>query len=1109
MLNPQNPYRSFILKASAGSGKTYQLSRRFLFLVAAGATPESILTITFTKKAAAEMRERILQEASHLLRHPQSQQEFDHQMAEFYNNSNKQSVNPLTSRTAAAKILSKTQSLQITTIDSIFLEWLSKFPSESQGSRPVPIPQSFQVPSPLLEEQLNRLAWEKTCHKIFGSLSSPLTLSPHEIYARLEELQKNETFYWLCQNQLGNAYCPHTFPPETSVGDTTSELIAQLEPEFKVLAGETKKAEQLTQAIMSRDWQALIELRLLTKGGSVSGATIRGKKREKYSTEIARIDNGCRNFLNRRKLQALNDQGALLTSFFAIYSEERDRLKADLGIVDFSDMSKGCLNLFANPDAFGARFLIHQKTHHLLLDEFQDTSRLQWAIFKSIAEELLAGQGLEIAGGLTPSAFIVGDEKQSIYGFREADAAILDEACDELAPLEVSVLHLDQSFRTSQTVLNLVNNIFPILMPSFPEHRTAQMGQKSFIPDFGSIAITDLFDSDNAQEEEAQFVAQYIHNELHKGELLVWDRQQQAPRPLKPSDCAILYRSSTNTHIIEKNLRAYGINSIRAESKGYFTRQEVLDLIHVLKFLYQANDLLSFMVMLKSPLTPFKESEFLKTLIDRRQDRIPQDKINRFLRDQEAQHSLFISDIELLQQLATKIDPASLILTIFKTLQPVKKYKHAFGAYEGKVAEQNLHRFLELAFELKKQGFNSLGAFLKKIEELTIEDSVGSSQNSSDAVHLMTIHKSKGLEFPFVIIVGLGEAWEKTDRYWQKSQNPTGFYYMGTKEQHPLDHKEFSSLKALAHDQDKKENLRLLYVALTRAKHHLLLTGHRTYSSKKQPGYWETIHQKIVEMGAAERSQPATHWTLQRRYPYTHKLLDATKFKRTKSMFAKISSPQKIATEGLELQTLAPARLLSKSFNETDNSVHDFTPYAREVGLYIHQILEYGMKGHSLADEAWQSFYPGGPKQQFEQVGKLAEQLTDRTMKSLLWQFLKKSERVEVEKSIVHLSDSQLMRGTIDLLLWREERKILVVDYKTVPISHKSQIPRIVIEKQYDQQIFAYVNAVKALYPQSQVNGAVYFTFLNEIILTYREYEDPKLMNLTHREFQEVQINPS
>jgi ATP-dependent exoDNAse (exonuclease V) beta subunit len=169
--NPQNPYASYIVKASAGCGKTYQLSRRFLYLVAAGADPFSILTITFTKKAAAEMRERILSDASMLLKDKDLARSFNQEIAAMHTWAISETPyppqKPKTAEQTAKAILSGTQLLKISTIDSIFMDWVRKFPWEAKEPGAAALSTKFEVLSASEKDDYDDAAWHKACQTLY------------------------------------------------------------------------------------------------------------------------------------------------------------------------------------------------------------------------------------------------------------------------------------------------------------------------------------------------------------------------------------------------------------------------------------------------------------------------------------------------------------------------------------------------------------------------------------------------------------------------------------------------------------------------------------------------------------------------------------------------------------------------------------------------------------------------------------------------------------------------------------------------------------------------------------------------------------------------------
>ena len=133
---------------------------------------------------------------------------------------------------------------------------------------------------------------------------------------------------------------------------------------------------------------------------------------------------------------------------FKVYITHRKRLKSELGVIDFNDPAIASFQLFTSPEASGATYLIHRNTQHLLLDEFQDTFSAMGNFFR-MSKEILAGEGYQAALSLKPSVFIVGDSKQSIYGFRWQIPLSWIELATNLMSLDKTA-NLNASYRTSQ-----------------------------------------------------------------------------------------------------------------------------------------------------------------------------------------------------------------------------------------------------------------------------------------------------------------------------------------------------------------------------------------------------------------------------------------------------------------------------------------------------------------------------------------------------------------------------------------------------------------------------------------------------------------------------------
>ena len=220
-MDPQNPYYSAMIEASAGSGKTYQLSKRFLFLVGAGSDPASILTITFTNKAALEMRERIIQEAYKLLYCSKTAKIFDDKLLCFYANKQKETEvvlkKPFLAKQTAKFILSSTQSLKVSTIDSVFYEWMMRFPLLSSNAEM--FSEAYQILTDSTSiKKVNKDSWNKIFFEdkseIVGVLSAIKAIkycdNIFDVKLRVEEIFRHVTFvdYLTQQNKNVIFKCP-------------------------------------------------------------------------------------------------------------------------------------------------------------------------------------------------------------------------------------------------------------------------------------------------------------------------------------------------------------------------------------------------------------------------------------------------------------------------------------------------------------------------------------------------------------------------------------------------------------------------------------------------------------------------------------------------------------------------------------------------------------------------------------------------------------------------------------------------------------------------------------------------------------------------------------
>ncbi len=1104
--NPQNPYGSFVVRASAGSGKTWQLSRRFLQLVAAGAHPSSILTVTFTRKAAAEMRERILDSAAALLQEPAELEAFTKDLQQFYRAAKAQDPSrilppPRGAAAAAQLILANTQSLRIATMDAIFLEWMRKFPFEASAAGALAIPTAFDLLSPQGEERIHRRAWSSLLKKAQadGSLqewTQDLSADFHlmDIENRIKELSRHESFLWLVQKQRPLALLEHPvqkIEQEPSLQSFIQAVASDLEQLARSLPAERMGAA--LAAIKCSDLSQLQEMRVLKADSTVHGGTFKGKKRELLASSIEAIDQAALAFEAERKKHLLNRRGRLLFRIYKAFAEERQHTKFQRRSMSFADLIKGGFHLFSEPEAAGIRFLLHRSIHHVLLDEFQDTSILQWTVFRAMASEMLAGKGLETSDQLPASVFIVGDAKQSIYGFREAEAMILDEAARHLSQSSARSIQLSVSYRTSALLLQLVNHVFAQRIVDFPEHASAkdpQTGQ-DLVAGPSSIVIPALFCKqdglDDPVEAEAQFLAKQLRGWLNPGEpKLIYDKKLRGLRPLRAGDCAILYRASTQAAIYAEAMRSQGLAVRMEEGQSYFERLEIRDLLALCRCMANPSDTMSFVEVLKSPMLAVPDALLIEALAKcpKRSKLSYRERLAEILSDLIECGQKGALQLDQALRLRQTQRPALFIQQWLHQVEFASRYRLAFGSEEGALAQANGARFAEILFELEASGLFDWHPVLDRLEQMAAEKSVGLAEVSSDAVQLMTIHKSKGLEFPVVMLVGTGEDWEKTDPYWAKVKDHglgSGVFYVGKKGDQPTQDAHMDGIHQQLHNESSAENLRLLYVALTRAQYCLVVSGHQRRPGKQvAQSFHAIVLEAAIPLGARSMARDGL---------IVHEL--HTSGTGTITVSAPGEAPEATpvfwllpggsAEPSQEIRTLAPARLL-----ELGSIGHGHShAFATSFGTFVHKGLELFVKKQTFEREAfWFSLRGSHPHKEYHAAFPAAQFKLDRILQSALWQgLLRYSQRIFAEMPVAFLKDRQLVRGIIDLLVEREDGSFLVVDYKSVAdVSIDQDLGQFIIDKKYDQQLAFYAEAVRLLNPGKLVQTCILFTELVHLV---------------------------
>ena len=295
----------------------------------------------------------------------------------------------------------------------------------------------------------------------------------------------------------------------------------------------------------------------------------------------------------RRDLNVVLSRG--VWRIFAVTLRQYHQTLESRALVDFSGVLERAVTLLENMDEFAqSRFRLEARYRHVLVDEFQDTSRAQWQLVAQLIRSWGEGLGAS-TDALPPSIFIVGDRKQSIYGFRDADVAVLDEAAafvEELRPDGTPRRAISVSFRAAPALLSFVNDVFDAVdkAQDRPDRfRYDDPDRFPVLPDPDAGART-LFDEPplgivvgGSVPEAAQNVALEIERLLSGA--IVRDRATGVSRAARPADVAVLFRSRDSHREFEKAIAARGIVTYVYKGLGFFEADEVQDAVALIRYL--------------------------------------------------------------------------------------------------------------------------------------------------------------------------------------------------------------------------------------------------------------------------------------------------------------------------------------------------------------------------------------------------------------------------------------------------------------------------------------------------------------------------------------------
>lgn len=849
--------KDILVSASAGAGKTTVLVERVLNQILTGIPVSKMLIITFTKAAASEMKERIKTQISVRLENDRDNDFLRQQMLEidtanistidafcldvirrfYYVIELDPSFSILTDDTQSTllqeRALTELEKEHLEKQDSKFIQFYDNFSGEREADTARDLLYSLYseaMAQPNYKDFLTNLA---NSYDLEDSLvKSPLwqnSIKPY-LLSQLEDIQSH------IQSFL-----------ETSQFET-KELSKQRDS-FTLFS--QNLAHLITAITEDEDYN---EQRELFRSCQFTGNPRKSKKWDEDLLEIYEESYDYKKEVNDRLkkifvkfyIEDEEKQKAILKQSKDIVEEigkielefiERfNQLKREQNLIDYSDMEHFAYEILTQGSSKSnlAKEYYQRRFSEILVDEYQDVNELQEHIIQSIKKK---GKN---------SLFMVGDVKQSIYGFRQARPQLFLEkyhAYQEENDEHERIL-LSDNFRSTKNVTETVNKLFiPLLTSDFGGIDYKKEGQLNFgakyYPDgLGTVSEFIFTDAQERQEEteeddetdfaEIQMVIERIKQLMAEG-FTVYDPKIKAKRPLRYEDIAILSRTRSSNLQIMEEFAKNNLPLFVTDAQNYFQTFELVMIMSYLKIIDNPRQDIPLVAVLRSPLFSFTEPELAKIRIKTRRGDF-YEAIGAYASENNAlgeKCNNFLKQLEELRQFATTHRISELIWTIYEKTHLLEIVT---SLPNGRQRRVNLESLYERANSYETAGFKGLYQFISFIERMRKNQKDLAqpllSDEANDSVKLMTIHASKGLEFPVVFVVGLNHQYRKTDISNPYSIDPKLGLGLTLKQTH---YRVDSLVKSMGdvekQEQDLEEEARILYVALTRARQKLILVA--------------------------------------------------------------------------------------------------------------------------------------------------------------------------------------------------------------------------------------------------------------------------------------------
>lgn len=1095
-----DPRRSVWVEASAGTGKTKVLSDRVLRLLLNGTPPGRILCLTYTKAAAVEMNTRIAGRLSRwaVISDEQLESELSKLLGSDIGDSRRLSDLCAQARKLFAVLLDTPGGMKIQTIHSFCQEILKRFPIEAKISPYFEV-MDDRAAKEAIEEVKSRLLL-----KIEDEPDSPAGKALAYITKNVSEFMFPKLMETITANRNKIARLLANYDNLDGLIRTTADKLGiapgttreQVAAAFWNAADKT--AVRSLAAAMScgsdTDHRKGVVLEAALNGSNFANIfadyssiflTKDGEPRKSVATKaVFKIFPGGEEWAAREaeRLQTCNSYmaaAALLASTTAVLYLADELIRGYTHYknlhskMDYEDLIVLTRRLLENPGA--AEWVLYKLDggiDNVLIDEAQDTSPDQWAIIRAVTDEFFNGKGAKDA---PCTVFAVGDRKQSIYSFQGADPAEFDRMrrrfADKLsASGNFGEVNLEVSFRSTAAILDTVNCVFA---DEKAKSGVAPAGQTvvhtpSRIGEGGKVELWPLIEAEEGENPDvwlppvervaaestssrlARQIAERIRQMVGRGEKLVSQN-----RPLRYRDFMVLVQRRNS--FVEELVRACknaGVNVAGVDKIRLLEQIAVQDLLSVGKFMLLPSDDLTLAEILKSPLWGLTDNDLFNLAYNRGSQTLWQ-RLKAM-----PQYAETAAELQALLNVSDRIRPYELYAQILGKLGGRRKLVSRIGPE----AEDGIDEFMNLCLKFEAEHIPSLQLFIDWAEKDEVEIKRELEQSEADTVRIMTVHGSKGLQAPVVIL---------PDTVRVKSIRNEAGLLLDDVLYCPLKSDEYEDNCKAFKNREKELSLeeyrRLLYVALTRAEERLCICGYKMHNAPSEESWYELCKASLAKIATADDNGSLNYEVDQQLEVSPQPVAAAEPESCPDFSWLRTPAPQ----EGKLAKPLMPSKI-DEAELETP-AVSPITPGQTGIyrrGVIIHKLLQF------LPDTET----PDKTAVIREFLSRNAPEMDQRNCRQIETEVLRLlndpqfaavfAPGSKAEVPIMGHVDDRIISGKIDRLAVSPDR-VLIVDFKT---NRPAAATLAEVPAPYLKQMRAYRRLIEQIYPGRKVQTLILWT---------------------------------